>query len=138
MEGVLPHNVLTLSTNTWTHHRSDSLATVQCDCPTPQTGYRAVCLALQEYINAYADCLVRANGDAESQDGRRLVRWPRHCSPALCAFGCQSYVCSRASSEQSLPALQTASSARLLLSCRHGWCLRQGRSRCARPVSCAA
>ena len=36
---------------------------------------------LQEYINAYADCLVRANGDAESQDGKRLVRWPENLQP---------------------------------------------------------
>ncbi len=35
---------------------------------------------VQEYINAYADCLVKANGEAESPAGKRLVRW-------FCALG---------------------------------------------------
>lgn len=42
----------------------------QCDTPD-----------VQEYINAYADCLVKANGDAESPAGKRLVRW-------FCAMTC--------------------------------------------------
>lgn len=92
-------------------------------------------LGLQEYINAYADCLVKANGDAESEAGKRLVCGVHLQSPmsaAACHHGdchCSMVVDGLDTRACDATSLSGSYAHRCNSACRLAWSLRPGRSR---------